>query len=695
MAESDPEHRLGRDGRGQHLPGLRWPGIGVFKSTDAGKTWTHMGLEATYTIARVVIHPTEPRHRLRRGHRPRVDRPTPTAASTRRPTAGRPGRRSSTSTSRSAPTTWSWTRASPTPSTPRPGTASAGAGATPSPAARTASTRRPTAARPGRPSTAGSPTRTSPAASASTSAGRKPSTLYAYVDNHAPGAEPKPRREGRLRPAGASRASSAPRSTAPTTPARAGARSARRAWSASAAPTAGSSARSASTPTRRRPSTSWAWACPSRPTAARPIRTSTSAGLHGDHHGLWIDPNDSNHLINNNDGGVNISYDGGKTWRDFHDGIPSVQFYNVALDISTPFCAYGSVQDQGTYRGLIPLQKPTAGAPAGRQALRPDPAEVGARAGRRGDAHRHRSDGSQHGVLVVLLRPARALRVQGRRSGRARRSIPKAAEGEPAYRGQWLAATTLSPHNPQIVYHGFQYLFRSMNKGETWERISPDLTYNNPDRAGPMALRHPLRHDHRRRRVAVQVRPHLRRHGRRPGLGDQDERRQPGPRSRPASPTTSTSGRSSPRSTTRPRSTSRSSAATTTTSIPTSSSPTDYGKTWVSIAGNIPGGPVNVVREDPKVKDILYAGTDTGVYVSRDGGADLERPRRQPADELRLGPRHPPAGQRPGHRHQRPGHVDHRRPGAGAERGEITGAQDVGLSRLDHARERCPRPGCP
>ncbi len=150
------------------------------------------------------------------------------------------------------------------------------------------------------------------------------------------------------------------------------------------------------------------------------------AGLHGDHHGLWIDPNDSNHLINNNDGGVNISYDGGKTWRDFHDGIPAVQFYNVALDNSTPFWAYGSVQDQGTFRGLIPLRKPTTGAPAAgrRRFAAPQPKWETAPGGE-GTIIAVDPDGPEHGVFVLLLRPARALRLQGRRSGRARRSTPR------------------------------------------------------------------------------------------------------------------------------------------------------------------------------------------------------------------------------------------------------------------------------
>ena len=71
------------------------------------------------------------------------------------------------------------------------------------------------------------------------------------------------------------------------------------------------------------------------------------SGLHGDHHAMWIDPNNSNYIINGNDGGVNISYDGGDTWKNF-ENLPVVQFYNVATDNAKPFNVYGSIQDNNS-----------------------------------------------------------------------------------------------------------------------------------------------------------------------------------------------------------------------------------------------------------------------------------------------------------------------------------------------------------
>ena len=140
-------------------------------------------------------------------------------------------------------------------------------------------------------------------------------------------------------------------------------------------------------------------------------------------------PTDSNYLINVNDGGANVSYDGGKTWRDFHKGIPAIQFYNVALDMNKPFTVYGSVQDFGTYRGL-------GLAPPG--ALRP-------RAGGRRGAVRPLGNGSRGrriatspsirpiptpNIASALLRPRREIGIQGRRldeQGNLSQGAPKAS----------------------------------------------------------------------------------------------------------------------------------------------------------------------------------------------------------------------------------------------------------------------------
>ena len=197
--------------------------------------------------------------------------------------------------------------------------------------------------------------------------------------------------------------------------------------------------------------------------------------------------------------------------------------------------------------------------------------------------------------------------------------FPKAPEGEPAYRGQWLAATMISPHNPQIIYHGFQYLFRSMNKGETWERISPDLSYDNPDQQGKWPYAIPFATI-----TAVDESPF------KFGLlyAGTDDGRVWMTKTSGDGWTEITAGLPFNKHVWKIVASKYDPATVYVTLVgrhdddfnPYIYKSADYGKTWVSIAGNIPGGPINVVREDPKVKGLLYAGTDTGVYVSRDGG---------------------------------------------------------------------------
>ena len=197
--------------------------------------------------------------------------------------------------------------------------------------------------------------------------------------------------------------------------------------------------------------------------------------------------------------------------------------------------------------------------------------------------------------------------------------LPQVPEGEPPLRGQWMAATVLSPHNPDVVYHGMQYLYRSMNQGEDWERISPDLSYNNPEQQGQLPFAIPFATI-----TAISESPfkfgliyvgtddgrvHITRNG-----GD--------------SWTEITRGLPFNKQVSRIVASQYDKAVVYLTLNGRRDDDandyvyrsTDYGQTWVDISGNIPGGPVNVIREDPKKQDVLYVGTDLGVYVTLDGG---------------------------------------------------------------------------
>ena len=327
---------------------------------------------------------------------------------------------------------------------------------------------------------------------------------------------------------------------------------------------------------------------------------------HGDHHGLWIDPDNSNYIVNVNDGGLEISYDGGRTWRNFRNNLPVCQFFNINYDMDTPFHVYGSMQDHGSFRAVVDLSR-------GRNAI---PVQEFERAPG-GEGSHHAIDPTNPNIVYSCGFYGQLTRTDLSQEGPDRRKliVPRVYPDEPPLRGQWLAHFIISPHNPKIIYHGMQYLFRSLDRGDTWERISPDLTYFKPTEQGNIPYHtitaiseSPLKYgliyvgtDCGRvsvtkdggqtwkeitkglpyqkwvsRIVASKydiATVYLAQHGR----ADDDF------------------------------------AAYIWKS-------TDYGQTWKSIAQGVPLGPVNVIREDPVDRNILYVGTDLGVYVTKDGG---------------------------------------------------------------------------
>jgi len=315
-----------------------------------------------------------------------------------------------------------------------------------------------------------------------------------------------------------------------------------------------------------------------------------------------------------NDGGANASYDGGATWRDFHKGIQSVQFYNVAYDMNKPFIVYGSVQDQGTLRGIGvgPAPQPQSGRRFRGQSVRWETAPGG------------------EGTIIAVDPTNPDIEYASSFYGRLMRSeykdgqwtskeiYPKPAAGEPEHRGQWLAATILSPHDPKTLYHGFQYVFRSRDRGETWEKISPDLTYNDPKNQGklPYAINYAtitgLAESPLKAGVLYAGTDDGRVHVTMDGGAKWTEITAGLPYNKhvwcieaskydPATVYIALIGRHDD------------------DFNPYLFKSVDYGKTWTGIAANLPGGPTNVIREDPKKSGVLYCGTDLGAYVSTDG----------------------------------------------------------------------------
>ncbi len=328
------------------------------------------------------------------------------------------------------------------------------------------------------------------------------------------------------------------------------------------------------------------------------------SGMHGDHHGLWIDPNNSNYLVNTNDGGAYVSYDAGENWRNFTDLMPLVQFFNVNYDMDDPFHVFGSIQDHGSRRGVVDLSNGRHAIPAVDWENTPG-----------GEGSHHAIDPTDPAIVYSAGFYGTISR-NDIESGERASLVPRAPEGDPPYRGQWLAHFIISPHNPRIIYHGMNHVFRSWDRGDKWERISPDLSRNKVEELGD---------------IPFQTITALSESPLKFGLlyAGTDDGRVHITQNGGETWTEITRGLQPDRFTSRITASAYDEGTVFLTQngkrsddfTPYVWKSTDYGRTWESIASNIPTGPVNVIREDPKNPALLYVGTDVSVYASLDGGA--------------------------------------------------------------------------
>ena len=185
---------------------------------------------------------------------------------------------------------------------------------------------------------------------------------------------------------------------------------------------------------------------------------------HGDTHALWVNPRDTDHQVLGTDGGVYITYDRGVVWR-FVGTLPVSQFYHVAVDMETPYNVYGGLQDNGSWTAPSRL-----------------PGGIGNRHWNNtggGDGFWSFADPTDNDIVYCEYQGGNFLRF--RKSTRETKEIkPFRRSDEPDYRWNWNTPIHLSPSKPGTIYFGAQFLFRSTDRGENWERISPDLTTNDP-----------------------------------------------------------------------------------------------------------------------------------------------------------------------------------------------------------------------
>jgi photosystem II stability/assembly factor-like uncharacterized protein len=350
---------------------------------------------------------------------------------------------------------------------------------------------------------------------------------------------------------------------------------------------------------------------------------------HGDNHDLWLNPDDPLNMINANDGGANVTFDGGKSWST-QQNQATAEIYRVVVDDQWPYRVYGAQQDNSTisvpmrggrgFRQVVPDWYPVGGCESGHIAVDPrDPDIVYAGCYGGSIERTNRKTGE---VREILHYPQLQL-------GQAARDLK--------YRFQWNAPIRLSPHDPDILYHASQVVHLSKDRGQSWTVISPDLTTNNveqQDYSGGAVTRDNTGVEVYNTVFAFEESPQVR------GLlwaGSDDGRvhlsRDAGTTWKEITPTDMPRGGTVNVIELSPHDPGRAFIAVyryrENDFRPYIFRTNDYGASWDLLTDGGNGIPATsftrAIREDPDRKGLLYAGTEFGLYLSVDDGAHWQR----------------------------------------------------------------------
>ena len=334
----------------------------------------------------------------------------------------------------------------------------------------------------------------------------------------------------------------------------------------------------------------------------RSFKSISKDNVHADHHALWINPNLNGHLINGNDGGVNITYDDGESW--IKNNQPEVgQFYTVNVDNQKPYNVYGGLQDNGVWMGPSNNSESTSWHQTGNY---PFKGIMG------GDGMHVQIDNRNDSIVYTGFQFGNYFRINTK-TKKNKRIQPQHDLGENPFRYNWQTPILLSPHNQDILYLGSNKLHRSMKRGADFVAISDDLTKGSKKGNVPFGtltsisestfqfgllyvgsddgmvhvsknggvnwtnisaklpqnlwISRVIASQHKKERVYVTLN---------------------GYRNDNFKPYVFVSE--------------------------------DYGNSWKNISNNLPESPVNVIKEDPTDENILYLGNDQSVHISFDKG---------------------------------------------------------------------------
>ncbi len=349
----------------------------------------------------------------------------------------------------------------------------------------------------------------------------------------------------------------------------------------------------------------------------RPISTP-----HGDNHRMWINPDNPDVFIQSNDGGANVTLNGGRSWSTIYNQ-PTAEIYQVAVDNQFPYYVYGAQQDNTTL--IVPSKPPTD-----------DPVDDPIQLWRTGP-------GCETGPIIPS--PLNPKIVYGACKGEFYRG--NAETGQTAsywvhpqnryghnpkdilYRFQRVSPMDVSPHNPRVLYHCSQYVHRSMDEGVTWSVISPDLTAFEADKQ--VISGEPITRDITGEEVYSTIYA-FRESVREPGVlwagandGPVNVSRDNGKTWKNVTPADLPPGGRVQNIEPSPHRKGAAYIAVYRYLLndwqPYLYATDDYGATWKKLTNGIPNDvPVRVVREDPDREGLLYAGTESGMYVSFDNG---------------------------------------------------------------------------